>query len=444
MNAFYRKGAAGLTMIMLCGYLAGCSNAGGSPETGSSSGTKPSEQEMKQPEEFAIVSALSEADFKSIFTEPLSKKFPNVRFQQINPSGNGVANLLSTSTSMDLIQYGITNLMQLVELDLPANLDPMVKKYGYNLNRFDSNAIASIRSYSSTGELLVLPYTYQPFVLHYNKDLFDKFGIDYPKAGNTWDDLITLARKLSRVDGGVEYHGLSAGLSINRMQSQLSLPYVDSKTSTGLIATHPGWSKLFRTYGEIYGIPNNLPPSKKPGNPTQEFVADKILAMYPHLISLSFDNFAKAVQDGMKMGVTTFPVFADAPDIGTGFFGGGVVIPKNSRYPDFAFQIIQYMTSDEVQIEYGKIGMASPLTSAAVRNKLFEGNPIAHKVQLDLDVIYRLKLAKPYPQSNWDAKALSLTQTELNKFIAGQTDINTALKQADEQINKWIKENSNK
>jgi hypothetical protein len=57
--------------------------------------------------------------------------------------------------------------------------------------------------------------------------------------------------------------------------------------------------------------------------------------MFPHLISISNEVFSSAIKSGLRMGITSFPVFKEAPGISTGFFGQGLYIPKKSRYPDF-------------------------------------------------------------------------------------------------------------
>jgi multiple sugar transport system substrate-binding protein len=54
-----------------------------------------------------------------------------------------------------------------------------------------------------------MPVSTTSGALFHNKDLFDKFGVPYPKDGMTWDVLYELAKKMTRNEGGVQYKGFT-------------------------------------------------------------------------------------------------------------------------------------------------------------------------------------------------------------------------------------------
>ncbi len=55
-----------------------------------------------------------------------------------------------------------------------------------------------IKRFSKNGQLLVLPRDVAPIaVVYYNKDIFDKAKLPYPKDDWTWDDLRNVAKKLT-------------------------------------------------------------------------------------------------------------------------------------------------------------------------------------------------------------------------------------------------------
>lgn len=63
------------------------------------------------------------------------------------------------------------------------------------------------------GVLYGLPWIAQPVVVYYNKSLFDAAGIEYPKAGWTWDDFMTTAKALTQdtdSDGKIDQWGFTA------------------------------------------------------------------------------------------------------------------------------------------------------------------------------------------------------------------------------------------
>jgi multiple sugar transport system substrate-binding protein len=424
-------------MVMMIGVI-GCST-NSAPSTKLDGSNKPVEQppKVEAPAEMVFFTAqtITPDDFQAIFADALAKKFPNTKFTQLQESANNkLDGLIASKAAIDLAQYPLTNSAPLMELEFPLNLTSLVTKYHEDLSRFDPAAIKEFRSYSADGQLMALPFSQEMFVLYYNKDIFDKFGVAYPKQGSTWDELIELSRKLTREQDGVQYKGLSPGLNINRIQTQLSNPFVDPKTQKSLVMSTPGWSKMFQTYLNVYSVPGNTP-----GNGTQEFVDSKNLAMFPHLLkAASNDNFQKGMKEGLKIGVTTFPVFKEAPDTGPGYFGNGLYIPKMSRYPDFAFQVMQYLLSDEVQIQLEKTGQGSALVSPKVRNSLLEGNPLAKEIGFDISFVKGMKLASSYQKTQWDSQAAKIVNDSISDVSSKKKDINTALREADEAVNQMI------
>lgn len=58
-----------------------------------------------------------------------------------------------------------------------------------------------MKMYVAKGELYGLPKDYAPFAVYYNKTLLDATGLQYPKAGWTWNDSVLMAKKLTKFDG---------------------------------------------------------------------------------------------------------------------------------------------------------------------------------------------------------------------------------------------------
>lgn len=61
-------------------------------------------------------------------------------------------------------------------------------------------------------------------VTYYNREIFDKFAISYPRDGITWEEMAALAQKVSRVDNGVQYYGYSTSVNHMVLTNQLSIP----------------------------------------------------------------------------------------------------------------------------------------------------------------------------------------------------------------------------
>jgi len=60
-----------------------------------------------------------------------------------------------------------------------------------------------LNTFTYDGVLYCAPKDYSTMALQYNKDLFDKAGLDYPTPDWTWDDLMAAAEKLTDKDANV-------------------------------------------------------------------------------------------------------------------------------------------------------------------------------------------------------------------------------------------------
>lgn len=59
------------------------------------------------------------------------------------------------------------------------------------------------------GNCMRQPVVNNTMSLYYNKDLFDKFGVSYPKDGMTWDEVLELNRQLDKNGGRGSVHRIS-------------------------------------------------------------------------------------------------------------------------------------------------------------------------------------------------------------------------------------------
>ncbi|RKN71832.1 extracellular solute-binding protein [Paenibacillus ginsengarvi] len=103
--------------------------------------------------------------------------------------------------------------------------------------------------------LIGIPYTRNFSALYYNKTIFDKFGVAYPKEGMTWSEYADVAKRVTRTEGGIQYRGLEPNVP-KRVGAQLSLPLVDPKTNRAALNTEQ-WKKVLTQMTDIYKIPGN-------------------------------------------------------------------------------------------------------------------------------------------------------------------------------------------
>jgi multiple sugar transport system substrate-binding protein len=205
-----------------------------------------------------------------------------------------------------------------------------------DLSRFEPEAIDAVKAATSRDDLVGLPYTRHFSALYYDKEIFDKFGVEYPKDGMTWEEIYTLAKKLTRNDGGVQYAGLSVTLDSSPRYSQLSLPYINPKTLKAQLTTDQ-WQKVLEFMAKIHKIPGN----KQIAYHTQAndlFVKDRTLAMLASNNILFEGNIYKFPD--LNWDMVTYPVWPEAPGKALRIDQHMLSITNTSKNKDAAFLVL--------------------------------------------------------------------------------------------------------
>ncbi|MFB9753591.1 ABC transporter substrate-binding protein [Paenibacillus hodogayensis] len=434
----FKQAKAVMSAAIVFAILSGCSSQGTTQTNTGADAVKPPEKQDPVTLKFYTMTPID--DFEKYINQFVKKKFPYVTLQVVeNKKGSEIQDLIATNDTPDIIWQGLTNMGgPLADYDVPMDLTALAKKHGFDFNKYDAKMLDSIKSYSPKGEILYLPYNVLVFALHYNKDIFDKFGVAYPKDNMTWEEVIELGKRISRKDGDTQYIGLLPPTGLNRVQSQLSLSYVDSTGQKALLATE-GWKRMFETMKSINDYPN-APQMKSFGDVRNNFLSNRTVAMMPEILQLQNYDMAAAEKAGLKWDIVTFPEFKDKPGVGVGVFSDGFVIPKGSKHADLSFQIMAYLSADpDVQMEATKNGRITALKdNAKILEHAFENNPAAKGK--NLKAVFTQKYPDPILSSPYNSTGLGVAGPKLLDYMNGKSDVNTLLKEAEEEFNKKIAE----
>ena len=378
----------------------------------------------------AIDGIIVEEDYERLITEQLKKKRPNITFQLIRPGkGTNLDDLIAAGQVPDLVFTYNGHLTAYQDKDLLYDLNPLIKSEGVDLGRFENGLLDDIRIASTNGELFGLPFGMNYHALYYNKDLFDKFGVAYPRDGMNWDQTLELARKLTRTDGGIQYRGLDPGNGIIWISQPLSLTAVDFKTEKATM-NNEGWKKVFELVKSIYSIPGNQPG----GSARDLFMKDKRLAMLPDLNILT--NLDAAAKEGLNWDVAQYPSYPEKPNTYGNASVNVIMVTKTSPHKEQAFQVIEAATSDELQMEASKLGKVTSLKSPAVKEAF--GQSMDGLKDKHMTSIFKSRPVRYPLSSRYRSKAEGIATQKFNAYLKGDLDVNTALSQADEEINQMI------
>ncbi|MEF3306832.1 ABC transporter substrate-binding protein [Paenibacillus sp. GYB003] len=377
---------------------------------------------------------VNDNDLKRFIIDPVKQKYPHITIERINVAdkGSSLNELVAANTIPDMVINYPYNLTDLTKLGIDYNMDELIKKHGIDLNRISPEYLESIKTVTGFNYYTGLPMMNNTFALFYNKDLFDKFGVPYPKDGMTWEDARELAVKLTRNEGGVQYYGLFPD-NVYRGAYQASLPFVDLKNNKAVFQTEE-WKNLFQLWYSLYKMPGaEIMPKEM--NTVNGFKTGQI-AM--------FSGYSGQIPDlltmkDMKWDIVTYPTNKTAPGVGQRVDSPMMSVTNASKAKDAAMQVISVLLSDEVQTEMTKNLQSSVLKDPKINAQFGKATPeLASK---NVAAFTKLKVAvlKPFgfvPVGS----AAGIPINAFTEMLYSNKDVNTVLREADEKMTKVIEE----
>ncbi len=209
---FHSFPMVGIASIVLVLSLISCNygeEPASKPETeGSETGSHADESsEETEQTNISLMIHWGENDFEKFFRHHVEEALPHITLEHIQASNQQeIEESFARGEFPDLVMGSDFELYR--NLDLLRDQTPLIEAHGLDLNRFDPNIITSLYEHSQEDELSAIPLFRPDYVMSYNKDIFDLFGVDYPEDGLTWDEAIELAESLTGEIDGVQYHGL--------------------------------------------------------------------------------------------------------------------------------------------------------------------------------------------------------------------------------------------
>jgi multiple sugar transport system substrate-binding protein len=367
-------------------------------------------------------------EFEMLVTEPTKKKYPYISFDRRKGDLN---KLIAAGEVPDIIQAHNGILSTYTSVGAAMDLTPMLKQYNLDTGIYESAIMESLKD--DKGALLALPYAVNFTALYYNKDIFDKFGVPYPKDGMTWDQTIELAKKVTRDDGGVHYRGLDPE-QMNRLTRPLALDYFNMKTMKSTM-NDPRWRTIFETVKKVYTLPGNTPAKLSGNTGLDPFTKDKNVAMFA--TTNQIHRMVDATPTGLNWDMVQYPSLPEAPGVSTDVDAHILLIPQTAKHKEAAMKVIQVRMSDEVQkLLVSKTARVSPMKDP-IYKKLFASDMPETKGK-NIEGAFKGKIVAAPIRTLYLKESQAIANDIFVKYVNGEIDLNTALRQADEEINKYV------
>ncbi|WP_248924866.1 ABC transporter substrate-binding protein [Paenibacillus hamazuiensis] len=382
---------------------------------------------------------LADADLDALITRPIQAKFPNITPKLVSGPNIKLDTLIAAGEVPDVILTSNYYLLDLLQLGLGSDLNDFIKRENIDFTKFEPETIRVMKSFGEKGEFYGIPYAMNYGVLLYNKDIFDKFAVPYPKDGMTWSQVIELARKVTKQDQGVQYIGLDL-----QNPTLLTRPYglgvVDEKQEKAVLTTDD-YKRVFGIYEQNYSIPGSVEPGKKYSFGIDYFLKDQKTAMFPYWHSAITARLPQLKETGKDFNwdIVSFPSFDDKPGLGREVDFHLAMVTPNSKNKQAAYAVIKTMVSEEFQRAMNRGTRITVLNDPALKKevsvdtKLYEGK--------NLQGMFAVKPAPLPKATKYDVKLYPFLNEAAKNMAYEKKDINSVLREAEEKANKYIQEN---
>ncbi|MEF3307055.1 ABC transporter substrate-binding protein [Paenibacillus sp. GYB003] len=442
-----RKSRMALAVPLVCAttlMLGACGYGNASTDTPPGTSNVPKADDYNEAAELAFFgnSQQSQEYFDRYYGEPVRKKFPNYKLTYIRVDPNNKATtlpeLVAAGTTIDIYYATIGNFESaLLDYGLQVDITDWMKTEAIDTSKFEPTLLEAMKV-NTGGPIYGLPVQSNVEALYYNKDLFGKFGVPYPKDGMTWDEAAELSKKMTRFDGDRQYYGFATTFSHILRANQLSLARVDKVTGKPLINTDPGWKTLYETLlGKMMGGEAYKQSFLQGGalNGINSFIKDQNVATLAFFAQLYLTNPTEL--STMNWDLVSLPAFKEKPGVSSQLYPMFFGPTKMAKNKDAALKVIKFMVSEEYQIALARKGWMSVLTADKVRNEYAQDTPFKDKN-------YKaLFMNKPAPIVYTPAIDPSLININVNtalSILKGEADINSAFRTAEQASQKAIDE----
>jgi ABC-type glycerol-3-phosphate transport system substrate-binding protein len=421
---------------LLLAVIAACSDGDKTSENVKE--TTPTFKMGQEPIELFIVSASGDSveSFNSRFLDLVKSKYPNVKFTYVpwKKEGPSIQEMITAGQQIDLYYDSIGIYSTVQNYQLQMDMTDLIKKHDVNLGSLEPVTVEAAKIVSGGKEIWGVPIFNNNLVMYYNKDIFDKFGVPYPKEQMTWDELNELSKKLGRSDENNVYVGYTTSANHALRMNQMSQPYLKQDTQKSAIY-NDNWKKYYETAFLAPYKAAGLDAFTSKNNRLPNFLTQEA-AMFMYLSSAMFIN---KEYETLNWDMVPIPTLKEKPGVGSQpyptFFG----VTSTSKYKDEAMEIIKYLVSEEVQMKLSKKGIMPVLNNEAVRKAFGQESKFNTK---NLKAVFTNQFA-PVP---YKSKNDSLVEKTYNEAVGAalSQDINTALRSAEEKANQILTTEANK
>jgi multiple sugar transport system substrate-binding protein len=330
-------------------------------------------------------------------------------------------------TQPDVMVLDASSAAVFVQNGLLEDLAPFIARdKTFRLDQYHENVVSIARR---GDKVYAIPGDFTPMVLYYNKDLFDRAGVPYPRADWNFEEFLETARKLT-VPG--KQHGFvfsnwmpgwvmwlwNNGGDVLSPDGQRALGYLDSPANVETIRFLRDLVKKHRvapSFSEVASL--GVDPFAN---------GQAAMTVSGHWSLVSYKASDKI--DWRQLGVVALP--HNTPEPHTVMYEAGYAIPRGAPNPDLAWELVKSWTSYELQSQYNASGIAVCARKDVSRER---GQEEIERQFLDI---------VPSARPPWGARVEGYEAVErigkgmMDSVLNTEIDVRVALRKAAERIDR--------
>ncbi len=392
-----------------------------------------------------------DSDFDKVLQKiyrDFESQHPGVRIRiENNPDGYVQKMILSfiAKAEPDIMMLDASSAAIFIDNGVLSDLTPLIESDHFRLSDYYQNVVDIARRGKA---LYAIPQDFTPVVVYYNKRLFERAGVPFPKAGWNFDEFLQTAKKLtvrgpgaSTADppdiAGFSFTNWMAGWVMWLWNNAGDVVSPDGKHASGYLDSPKNVETVafLRDLVQKYRISPSISQTAAMG--VDPFAnGQAAMAVSGHWSMIGYANAPKDAAGKPKitwddLGVVEMPHQTSRPN--TVMYESGYAIGKNCKHKELAWEFIKYMTSYRVQKLYQDSGIA-----VCGRIDVAEQRARNPKVPVEAQFIPIIPSCRPPYGSRIEGYEVveQMGQNAMDSMLQNGEDVQVALSKAAKRVDR--------
>ncbi|QGQ46479.1 ABC transporter substrate-binding protein [Metabacillus sediminilitoris] len=301
-------------------------------------------------------------DDNASFIKDFEEKNPNINIELVNipeDYSQKINSMIIGGTAPDVILSWEADINRFAESGAIDSLEEYIEKT--DAFKMEDFIPAVNKLNKNNGSIYGLPWSYASEFLYYNKDMFDKAGVEYPTADWTWADFEEAAKKLTIREGSNTVQWGADAISFPGIwYSSIGAAGDDVVDAEGNLDLSNGLRKTLEFQNKLTNEDKVIPQPSVGGEVSDLFAAGKAA-----MTRNGSWYIASYKENDFNWDIAPLPKEERSySSLHTGFF----TINSNSEHKEEAWKFIEYMMGDTGQSLISK-QFNNPSTRLSVAEK---------------------------------------------------------------------------